>query len=204
MIRLFVSGTDTDAGKTVLAGLLAKHFLGLGKSVRYIKPVQTGHPPDDDAATVRRISGLGPEAARLLFSAPEPVSPNFCFDPFPFGEILDAVAAKPASDVLLVEGAGGLLAPLDDARAMHDLARALNMPVVLAAPNRVGGLNHLLLSLHFMRSTGLQLAAVGLNEHFSADARKAALNRDFLRRTMPGLPLFTYDATGLTSEPPFC
>ena len=202
MMRLFVSGTDTGAGKTVLSGLLARRFLDQGKSVRYVKPVQTGHPPDDDAAEVRRISGLAPEAARLLFSATEPVAPCFCFDPFPFNEAVAAVRAEPASDVLLVEGAGGLLAPLDRSRSMHDLARALDLAVVLAAPNRVGGLNHLLLSLHFLESAGLPLAAVGLNDHFSAGPRQAAQNLGYLREILPALPVFTFDASGLTSEPP--
>lgn len=202
MIRLFVSGTDTGAGKTVLCGLLARHFMGQGKSVLYLKPVQTGHPPDDDAAEVRRISGLPPEAARLLFSAAEPVAPRFCFEPFPFEEAVALVRAEPSCEVLLVEGAGGLLAPMDRSRRMHDLARALDLPVILAAQSRVGGLNHLLLSLHFLETTGLALAAVGLNEHFRADARQAAQNRDYLRRVLPGLPLFTFDATGLTSAVP--
>jgi dethiobiotin synthetase len=202
MMRLFVSGTDTGAGKTVLCGLLARHFLGQGRSVRYLKPVQTGHPPDDDAAEVRRISGLPPERARLLFAAAEPVAPCFCFDPFPFDEAVAAVRSEPACDVLLVEGAGGLLAPLDHGRRMHDLARALDLPVVLAAQSRVGGLNHLLLSLHFLETSGLKLAAVGLNEHCSASPHQAAQNRDYLRRVLPGLPLFTFDATGLTGEPP--
>lgn len=202
MIKLFVSGTGTDAGKTACCGFLARHFLSQGQGVRYLKPVQTGHPPDDDPATVRRISGLAEHRARLLFSAPEPVAPCFAFEPFPFAEAVAAIQAEPACDVLLIEGAGGLLSPLDREHGMFELARACGLPVLLVARNRLGCLNDILLSTHFLASSGLPLAGIALNEHPAPDP-SSARNAAFLKDLLAPTPLFAFDASGFLQAPSF-
>src|SRR5512142_3296730 len=106
MMRFFVCGTGTGIGKTVFSGLLARDFIATGKRVRYIKPVQTGHPPDDDAAVVRELSGLPPERAELLYTAPEPLAPSMAFERCPFDEAagrINETAASGDCDVLIVE-----------------------------------------------------------------------------------------------------
>jgi dethiobiotin synthetase len=193
--RLFVSGTDTGIGKTIFCGLLAGHFLGRGLSVRYVKPVQTGHPPDDDAAEVRRISGLAQDRAELLLTAPEPVAPCFVFDPFPFDELVTAVRKTPPADVLIVESAGGLLVPLDETRKNVDLARVLGLSLLLVVPSRLGCLNHALLNDALIAGLDLDLHGYALNEHFVENEKARRNHRHMLQRLLPGKFRYRFDKT---------
>jgi len=197
MMRLFVTGVGTGVGKTALSGLLARMFLGQGKSVRYIKPVQTGHPPDDDSAEVRRISGLPADKTALLYTAVEPVAPAFAFDPFPFAEVVAAIQAARDTDVLLVEGAGGLLVPLDRERTFADLVRATGLEIVLAIPNKLGCLNDTALNLYFIGKEGLKLHGLAVNEFFENDAVNQERNRKALAAMRPDAVLYAYDAAGI-------
>jgi dethiobiotin synthetase len=192
-LRLFVSGTDTGIGKTVFCGLLAGHFQGQGLSVRYVKPVQTGHPPDDDAAEVRLISGLPADRAGLLLTAPEPVAPCFVFDPFPFEELVAAVRNTPPADVLIVESAGGLLVPLDKTRRNVDLARELGLSVLLVVPSRLGCLNHALLNDALIAGLGLDLHGYALNEHFVENEKARRNHRSMLEELFPGKFRYRFD-----------
>jgi dethiobiotin synthetase len=184
-MRLFVTGTDTGVGKTFFCALLARHWREQGLDPAYIKPVQTGSPPDDDAAFVRDFAGLAPHRARALFTAPEPVSPCFVFDPFPYAEALSAIAAEPAPH-LIVEGAGGLTVPLDFTRSTWELARDAGLAVAVVVPNRLGCLNHALLTHHFLASHKIPFAGFAVNRHFASDEKNAARNLDALRRLVPG------------------
>jgi dethiobiotin synthetase len=192
-LRLFVTGTDTGVGKTVFSGLLARHFLEQGLSVRYIKPVQTGHPPDDDSAEVRRISGLSADRTELLLTAAEPVAPCFVFDPFPFEEIVATIRQAPETDVLLVESAGGLLVPLDERRRNVDLVGELDLEVVLVVSSRLGCLNQTLLNDAYLASKGLPLHGYALNEHFVENDRARQNHRTMLQTLLPGKFSYRFD-----------
>ena len=193
-LRLFVTGVGTGVGKTVLSGLLAKMFLEQGKTVRYIKPVQTGHPPDDDAAEVRRISGLPEDKTALLYTAVEPVAPCFAFDPFPFDAVVAAIDAARDTDVLLVEGAGGLLVPLDQTRTFADLVRATGLEIVLAVPNRLGCINDAALNLYFIAKEALPLHGLAMNEFFENDPKNRERNTRAIAALRPDAALYAYDA----------
>lgn len=157
MRGFFVTGTDTDVGKTVAAAwLVAK----LGAC--YWKPVQAGNHPETDSAIVRRLSGVDhilPEAYVL----PEPIAPHEAARRA--GTAIDlARLVPPACDrPLVVEGAGGLLVPLDDKAYVIDLAAELHLPIVLVARSTLGTINHTLLSLEAIRRRGLPLAGVVVN-----------------------------------------
>ncbi len=198
-LRLFVTGVGTGVGKTVLSGLLARMFLAQGRTVRYIKPVQTGHPPDDDAAEVRRLSGLPADKATLLYTAAEPVAPCFAFDPFPFDEVVAAIEAARDTDVLLVEGAGGLLVPLDRTRTFADLVRATGLEIVLAIPNLLGCINDAALNLYFIDKEGLPLHGLAMNEHFENDAKNRERNRKAIAGMCPGRQGYSYNADGISA-----
>ena len=192
-LRLFVSGTDTGIGKTVFSGLLARHFLDAGHSVRYLKPVQTGHPPDDDAAAVRRLSGLPVDGAELLLTAAEPVAPCFVFDPFPFEALVERIRRVEPADVLIVESAGGLLVPLDATRRNVDLAVALDLEVLLVVPSRLGCLNQALLNEEFLTSRRMAVHGYALNEHFVENERARHNHRTMLRKLLPGRFRYRFD-----------
>lgn len=197
-MRLFVTGTDTGVGKTFFCALLARRLKARGLDPAYLKPVQTGSPPDDDAAFVRELAGLAPDRARALFTAPEPVAPCFAFDPFPFHEALAAIRAEPAPD-LIVEGAGGLLVPLDFSRSTWELAREAGLSVLVVVPNRLGCLNHALLTLHFIQTQGLVFAGFAVNNHFAESGLAASRNLEALGRLVPGGVRWVFD--GELSEP---
>jgi dethiobiotin synthetase len=155
----FVTGTDTDVGKTVVSAWLLTHLDAL-----YWKPVQAGTEPETDAETVRRVAEL--PADRILPEAyllPEPQSPHEAARRA--GITIDmAKLAPPESDrLLVVEGAGGLLVPLNDTSFVIDLATELQLPVILVARSTLGTINHTLLSLEALRRRGLVVAGVVMN-----------------------------------------
>jgi dethiobiotin synthase len=155
----FVTGTDTDVGKTVVAAWLVAR---LGAS--YWKPVQAGTDPETDSDTVRRLAGVGQD--RILPEAyvlPDPLAPHEAAQRA--GLAIDmAKLVPPASDrPLVVEGAGGLMVPLGDQSYVIDLARDLDLPLILVARSTLGTINHTLLSLEAIRRRGLLLAGVVIN-----------------------------------------
>jgi dethiobiotin synthetase len=155
----FVTGTDTDVGKTIVSAWLVGR---LGAS--YWKPVQAGNHPETDSEIVRRLSGAPPE--RILpegYVLAEPIAPHEAARRV--GTSIDmAKLAPPACDgPLVVEGAGGLLVPLNDKAYVIDLATDLHLPIVLVARSTLGTINHTLLSIEAIRRRGLPLAGVVVN-----------------------------------------
>jgi dethiobiotin synthetase len=166
--KLYISGTDTDIGKTYFAGLLCKHLKEKGESVCYIKPVQTGFPVDDDSKTVREISGLSENDCKVLYTAEPPVAPYIVFDEFPFEESVETINNISGYDWLIVEGAGGIMVPLDSDYMNHDLVRECDLETVIVVPNRLGCINHSLLNKHFLESEKLKFFGFAMNDHFAS------------------------------------
>ncbi len=167
---VFVTGTDTGIGKTVVAACLARAW-----GADYWKPVQTGLAEDEgDTATVARLAGLTPERLHPpCYAFAAPVSPHLAAagEGVAIGvETLDL----PASDrPIVVEGAGGPLVPLNDRALMIDLMARLGLPVVVAAPNRLGAISQTLLALEAIRGRGLEILGVVLVGSPFADNRAA-------------------------------
>jgi len=147
MQSIVVTGTDTGIGKTVLCATL----MAARKEYSYWKPIQSGTIDGTDSEIVRQLSGA--EASRILpehYVFTQPLSPHASavidgkyVDPFSM--------TQPSSGPLVIEGAGGLLVPLNDNTLYIDLFRAWNVPVVLACRSSLGTINHTLLSLEALR-----------------------------------------------------
>jgi malonyl-CoA O-methyltransferase len=161
MKGVFVTGTDTGVGKTVVSACLVRAW-----QASYWKPVQSGtEDGDDDTATVIRLAGLTPDRhAPPAYALRAPLSPhaaaaleNIAID----FEQLTAPPTLPAP--LVVEGAGGVMVPLDDRLMMIDLMAQLALPVVLVARSGLGTINHTLLTLLALRFRGIAIAGVVLN-----------------------------------------
>ena len=155
----FVTGTDTDVGKTLVAAWLMTHL-----DADYWKPVQAGTEPETDSATVRRLAEIS--ANRILPEAyvlPEAMAPHEAARRA--GVIIDMARLEPpATDrLLVVEGAGGMLVPLTGEAYVIDLAAELHLPVLLVARSTLGTINHTLLSIEALRRRGLPLAGVVMN-----------------------------------------
>jgi dethiobiotin synthetase len=172
MLRgFFVTGTDTNVGKTVLSSLLCAALPG-----DYWKPVQTGATEGTDRQAVMACAEIEegdcfPEA--YVFD--DPVSPHLAARRTGREILLEKItvpktrSAKP----LIVEGAGGVLAPINHGQFMTDLMRYLDLPVVLAARSGLGTINHTLLSLACLRSAALQVCGVVLIGPQNPDNREA-------------------------------
>jgi dethiobiotin synthetase len=180
---LFVTGTDTGVGKTIVSAALLAALRGEGRPVQAYKPVVTGLT--DGAEIAAR--GRWPADHELLASAagmdPADVAP-FRYGPAVSphlaaelaGEHIDpqrllsgaraaearSAGASDGDGTLIVEGVGGLLTPLTDDYAVCDLAAALGLAVLIAARPGLGTINHTLLTLHVARSAGLDVRAVVL------------------------------------------
>ena len=159
MQGFFVTGTDTDVGKTLVSAWLMTH-----RDADYWKPVQAGTEPETDSVTVRRLAEVS--ASRVLPEAyvlPDAMAPHEAARRA--GIRIDmAKLMPPASDrLLVVEGAGGMLVPLTDDAYVIDLAAELHLPVLLVARSTLGTINHTLLSIEALRRRGLPLAGVVMN-----------------------------------------
>ncbi len=158
----FVTGTDTDVGKTVISAALV---LGLGAN--YWKPVQTGAPSDREQ--IQSWTGL-PDArfAPEQWRFPLPASPHIAARAA--GGAIALRDLRPpwkentaAGDCWIVEGAGGVLVPLNDREKIADLIVCLGLPVIVVARTRLGTMNHTLLTLEALRRRGLEVAGVVMN-----------------------------------------
>ncbi len=200
---VFVTGTDTDVGKTVVCAWLAR---GLGAD--YWKPVQTGAAghlaPGSDAAEVARLAPgtfVHPSAVVL----PEPLSPHEAARRAGARIDLDALVPPATSRPLVVEGAGGALVPLNESCLMADLMQRLGLPVLVVARTALGTINHTLLTLEALRGRGLPLLGAILSGEPDAAAREAIarFGRVSVLAELPRLPRLTPDALAALPPPAF-
>jgi dethiobiotin synthase len=169
--QYFVTGTDTGVGKTVLSALLCAAL-----DASYWKPIQTGTEVDSDSRTVESLAGLAPE--KILPEAYQfapPVSPHLAARQA--GQRIDLEKIKLPASVnqapLIVEGAGGVLVPLNENELMVDLMRHLGLPVLLAARSSLGTINHTTLSLAALRAADVKVAGVVMIGAPNAENRAA-------------------------------
>ena len=189
----FVSGIDTDAGKTYVTGYIARRLMEQGKRVITQKFIQTGNEEwSEDIEVHRRIMGTGmlPEdidhtTAPIIFSYPASAQLAARIDGREINlEVIDRATERLASlyDIVFVEGAGGLAVPITDTFMAIDYVATRHLPVILVTNGVLGSINHTVLSLEAIRSRGIELAAVLYNEHFDTDTTIAADTRGFISR----------------------
>ena len=157
-MRCFITGSDTDVGKT-----LACAWIMLHAPVRYWKPVQTGLE-DTDEATLRALTGAGDERfVPTTYALPDPLSPHEAARRAGVEIDLDEFTLPDDDDPLIVEGAGGLLVPLNEKTLVIDLIEKLGLPAILVCRTTLGTINHSLLSLEALRARNLPVAGVILS-----------------------------------------
>jgi dethiobiotin synthase len=179
---VFVTGTDTGVGKTVLSAALMLRF----SHACYWKPIQTG--PEDDTAEVRRLSGG--RVLDLGVRLPDPVSPHLAAHRAGTRIELQPLLPIAASEnVVIVEGAGGVLVPVNDSQLMADLMVLLGLPVIVATRTTLGTINHTLLTLEALRARSLQIAGVVMIGERNPDNR-AAIEHHGNVRVLSEMPFF--------------
>jgi dethiobiotin synthetase len=206
MQGLFVTGTDTDVGKTVLSAALLAAMTAAGEHVAAHKPAVTGldEQPGDAPSIAGHAAAPWPPDHELLGAAagmaPEDVAPRrygpavspqlaaeLAGEPLDRRELLATGAEVAAIAVreertLIVEGAGGLLSPLAAELTVCDLAVALKLPLLIAARPGLGTANHTLLTLQAARAAGLSVRAVVLTPWPERPSRLERYNREAITR----------------------
>jgi dethiobiotin synthetase len=170
MSGVFVAGTGTDVGKTVVAAAIAQTLANEGKRVAVFKPAVTGldEGGEPDHALLRRAAGSEQSDAEIApYRYGPPMSPHLAaalageeIDPARL--LATARNAAAGADGLVCEGVGGLLVPLAPGYLVRDLAADLALPLVVAASPGLGTINHTLLTIEVARNAGLEVATVVL------------------------------------------
>ena len=164
----FISGIGTEVGKTV-----ASAFLQLALDADYWKPVQAGDLDFGDTDRVRSWTGMPAERYhRERYRLRTPASPHYAARVDGLDISLDDFTLPATDRALLVEGAGGLLVPLNERDCMIDLAARLGLPVILVVRHYLGSINHTLLSLEALRHRGLPCAGLVLSGQPNAESTR--------------------------------
>jgi dethiobiotin synthetase len=171
MTGYFVTGTDTNVGKTVLSALLVAALDAV-----YWKPVQTGTIEGTDRESVREWAEAAEDRLPLeRYRFSPPVSPHLASREGGIRITLDAFdfPEAPAGRRWIVEGAGGVMVPLNERDLMRDLMRTIGFPVIVAARTALGTINHTLLTLNALREARLPICGVALIGAKNFDNRQA-------------------------------
>ena len=189
----FITGIDTDAGKTYATAFLAQRLMDEGKSVITQKFIQTGcDDASEDILKHRELLGsdllpvdIDHTTAPVIFH--HPCSPQLAvrID----GREIDLSAIDSATqklltlyDVVLIEGAGGLMVPISDEFLTADYIASRNLPAIVVTNGKLGSINHTILTLEAISRRNITLAAVVYNTHFDTDPQIADDTRHFIER----------------------
>ncbi len=203
----FVTGTDTGVGKTYVACKLIRDYVAQGHRVIGMKPVAAGGDlvngqwVNDDVLRLEEASNV--KAPRELinpYSFKEAVAPHIAAEKVGVEIKIDVIkqafqALSKLADIIIVEGAGGFLVPLNNQQSMADLPAALNIPVILVVGMKLGCINHSLLTVEAIKARGLSLHGwvanqiepemAFYNKNMATIAEKIHLTSMFLREFQP-------------------
>lgn len=164
-MRVCITGTDTDVGKTLIASWLCLHT-----GASYFKPVQSGYAEGTDSDTVKALANVAivPEVYKLQ----APLSPHAAA--LAEGvEIDDSLLSLPGNNPLVVEGAGGLWVPLNERTVYLDVMARWQLPTLVVARTTLGTINHTCLTLEALRHRGIPVLGVILNGEANNSNREA-------------------------------
>ncbi|MGS2810121.1 dethiobiotin synthase [Nocardia sp. MW-W600-9] len=186
MSLLLISGTSTDIGKTVVTAAVAAAAQAAGRSVAVCKPAQTGIAPGapGDLAEVTRLSGLTRTVELARY--PEPLAPDTAarragMPLLTLGDTVAAIDALSDADLVLVEGAGGLLVRMGEFTLL-DLAQKLGAPVLVVTAAGLGTLNHSELTTRALAAAGVPCAGLVIGSWPAEPDLASQCNRDDLPR----------------------
>jgi len=173
----FIIGTDTNVGKTYIASALVKEFVGLGFKTIGMKPVASGcqynknhELINEDVTALMKVSNV---TSTLDVMNPyrfiPAIAPHIAAEQAGVSIDLEVIAnayqmLTRLAEVVIVEGAGGLLVPLNATQTLADLVKLLNIPIILVVGMRLGCINHALLTIELIKARGLTLAGWVANE----------------------------------------
>ena len=153
--KIFVTGTDTGVGKTFVSSLLCK----IG-GYDYFKPIQTGKIEGTDSDFIKNTTGAKIHKEVYLYD--QPVSPHLAAQQSNDEIVLEKIKL-PSADKLIVEGAGGVLVPINKNQFIVDLIKYLNLPVIVVCRSTLGTINHTLLTIEALKLRKIDIIGVVMN-----------------------------------------
>ncbi|MBI2954630.1 MAG: dethiobiotin synthase [Chloroflexi bacterium] len=198
---LFVTGTDTGVGKTVVAGALGALFRLRGVDVGVMKPVQSGgvreggHLFSEDSRFLRKAAGVDDDPALVNpYCLEPPASPNVAASISGVQIDLNVITTAfqkltSLHELLIVEGAGGLLVPITDDFLMADLVVALGLPLVVVARPNLGTINHALLTLRYAQHLGIKTIGTVINGYREEEAGIPEKTSPAIIERLSGVPI---------------
>lgn len=195
---IFVTGTDTNVGKTVVSAALMLRYRDEAV-LRYWKPIQTGSERDDDSAEVARLAQCrADEVFNCGVRLPRAVSPHlaarFSGTRITVRALVEQIReadhkVRAAAPRWIVEGAGGVLVPINERETMADVILALHIPVLVVARSTVGTINHTLLTIEALRSRMMRVAGVIMVGH-PDDENRVAIEKYGAAEVIAQMPIF--------------
>lgn len=172
-MNYFITGIGTNVGKTLVAAILTEAW-----QADYWKPVQSGTVEGCDSDTVRSLisnskTQFHPEAYLLK----QPLSPHFAAKLDGVEIDLSLIVKPETANTLVIEGAGGLLVPLNQEHAVIDLARRFETEVILVISDYLGCINHALLSIHYLQANQYKIHSLVFNGAFAEEVKTAITQR---------------------------
>ncbi len=197
MKGVFITGTDTGVGKTIVTCGLALALKKKGIDLGVMKPIETGADPyAEDALFFKDMLDLSNplnEICPVQFKLPlAPLAAseleNKQFSLAPIINTFSKMAKE--KDFVFVEGAGGLMVPIFQDFLMAHLANLLDLPIIIVVGNRLGGINHTLLSYHYAQAIGLRVLAILINPLTEETGLTEESNFEMLRKLITDTPVF--------------
>lgn len=171
-MNYFVTGIGTNVGKTIVAAVLTEAL-----EADYWKPVQSGIIEGSDAATVKSLisnskTHIYPESYLLK----QPLSPHFAAKIDGVEINLNKIRKPETANHLIIEGAGGILVPLNDKQYVIDIARQIECEIVLVISDYLGCINHSLLSIDYLQRNQFKIHALAFNGQFEPEVKQAIIS----------------------------
>lgn len=208
----FITGIDTDIGKSYMTGLMGRSLLRAGADVTTMKLVQTGcEELSEDIVTHRRIMGielteLDREGVTCPYLYRFPASPHLAsamegemIDPARLDEACLKVSSR--YETVLLEGAGGLYVPLTEEYTILDLLNEKKYPTIVVTSPRLGSINHTMLTIEALRSRNIPLAGLVYNLGVGEVAEISKDTRRLLEKMVPGTPIIDVPRFVIDSPP---
>jgi dethiobiotin synthetase len=177
LARYFVTGIGTDVGKTVVSAILVKAL-----KANYWKPIQAGDLENTDRMKVQAFTGMSADyfhPERYLL--PYPMSPHASAERAGIEIEIDKLIVPQHANKLIIEGAGGLMVPVNSKNLIIDLIPQFNAEVILVSRHYLGSINHTLLSLEALERRGIKLKGIIFNGHENRDTESIILSRSGAR-----------------------
>lgn len=211
---VFVTGTGTDVGKTFVAAALIRHLRRHGRSVQAFKPLLSGYDPAavaaSDPGVLLAAGGQAITEAAVAAIAPwryaAPLSPDLAAAAEGTAVDFDAVVAfsrdaARRAPIVLIEGVGGVMVPLDQSRTVLDWMTALRFPVIVVAGSYLGTISHTLTALYALAQRNLDIACVVINESLAPGAGLEATAAS-IGRFAPSVEIVPLARVPAGAEPP--